>query len=163
RERRAVGRRGPPEAEVVRFRGRLALDFPPSAIHELKPPDDSVPAPAMTVAFMGMTGPSGVLPRHYTELMLRLDREVKGPERRALREWLDLFNHRMISLFYRAWEKYRFYIPYERGEYNAREPDAFTRCLFSLVGLGLPSLRDRLRVSCLEEKVGRPHERVLGR
>ena len=41
--------------------------------------------------------------------------DAKGPERNALRDWLDLFNHRIVSLFYRAWEKYRFYLPYERG------------------------------------------------
>jgi type VI secretion system protein ImpH len=103
-----------------------------------------------------------VLPRHYTELLIRLEREVKGSERYALRDWLDLFNHRLVSLFFRAWEKYRFYIPFERGEYALREPDAFTRCLLSLVGLGMPTLRDRLRVACLPASESRGEPRVLG-
>ena len=105
------------------------------------------PVPAMKVTFLGLTGPSGVLPRHYTELLLRLQRDARGPERTALRAWLDLFNHRFIALFFRAWEKYRFYVAYERGEYEGREPDPFTRALFSLIGLGVPALRGRLRVS----------------
>src|SRR5262249_36542598 len=113
----------------------------------------------MTVAFLGLTGPSGVLPRHYTELLLRMEREANGSEKRALRAWLDLFNHRLISLFYRAWEKYRFYVAYERGEHAGREPDAFTQVLFSLAGLGVPKLRGRLRVVTPEG----PGERTVAR
>jgi type VI secretion system protein ImpH len=116
----------------------------------------------MTVAFLGLTGPSGILPRHYTELLLRLDREGKGPEKNALRDWLDLFNHRLISLFHRAWEKYRFYIPYARGEYSRTDLDAFTRALYSLIGLGFQSQQNRLRVSVWEQRAEEPEERVLG-
>lgn len=162
-ERSPVGRTHAPAAETVRFLARASLVFPPSAIYELTSPTPDFPLPAMTVAFMGLTGPSGVLPRHYTELLLRLERDVRGPERRALREWFDLFNHRLISLFYRAWEKYRFYVPFERGEYAQREPDAFTLCLLSLMGLGAPSLRRRLHVSCLKTRDHQPREEVLGR
>jgi type VI secretion system protein ImpH len=157
-DRRPVGGAGPPRSEVVRFRAHLSLSFPPSAIYEVERPPEG--APRMTVTFMGLTGPSGVLPRHYTELLLRLQREAKGPERTALRDWLDQFNHRLISLFYRAWEKYRFYIPYERGEYERADPDAFTQALLSLVGLGTPPLRNRLRVA---ERRGGGGERVLAR
>src|SRR5438067_4156318 len=134
-DRRAVGRSGPPLAEVARFRAHLSLSFPPSALYDLARPTQDLAVPQMTVAFMGLHGPSGMLPRHYTELLLRLDKEVKGPERSALRDWFDLFNHRFISLFFRAWEKYRFYVPYERGEYAKAEPDPFTLGLFSLVGM----------------------------
>src|SRR5262249_10829874 len=107
----------------------------------------------------------GVLPIHYTELLLRLHRGEKGAEQEALRFWLDLFNHRFTSLFYRAWQKYRFYIPYERGEHALAEPDPFTRALFSLVGLGQPSLRNRLRVSRRHAEDGARGEReeVLAR
>jgi type VI secretion system protein ImpH len=160
-ERQAVGRAAPPGIEAVRFRAHLSLTFPPSSIYDLHPPTESLPLPGMIVTFMGLTGPSGVLPRHYTELLLRLDREGKGAERYALRAWLDLFNHRWISLFYRAGEKYRFYLPYERGEYARKEPDPFTRGLLSLVSLGSPSLRNRLRVSAWEEVADQ--ERVLAR
>jgi type VI secretion system protein ImpH len=144
-QRRPVGRPGNPAEEVVRLRAHAALWFPPSAIFDLKvePGRPTV----LTTPVLGLFGPSGVLPRHYTEMILRLQREAKGPERYALRDWLDLFNHRFLSLFYRAWEKYRFYIPYERGEYALDEPDTFTRCLFSLIGMGLPGLRRRLHVS----------------
>jgi type VI secretion system protein ImpH len=73
--------------------------------------------------------------------------EAKGPEKYALRDWLDLFNHRLVSFFYRAWEKYRFVLPYERGEFEHPESDPFTRCLSSLVGLGTPHLQGRLSIT----------------
>ncbi|MCI0640823.1 MAG: type VI secretion system baseplate subunit TssG [Gemmataceae bacterium] len=142
-----VGRSSAPDAEAVRFHARLALDFPPSAIHEIKRASPDLSIPAMTVSFLGLTGPSGVLPRHYTELMMQLERESRGREKLALRAWFDLFNHRFISLFYRSWDKYRFFLAFERGEYSRREPDTFTLGLLSLAGLGMPALRNRLHIS----------------
>src|SRR5262245_15694803 len=144
-----VGYAGPPKAEAVRFRAHISLSFPPSSIHELIRPDPDHPAPTMVEAFMGLTGPNGILPRHYTELLYRLERErsERNPEKHALRDWFDLFNHRLVSLFYRAWEKYRFFVPYERGGFSRPEPDLFTSALYSLVGLGAAPLRNRLRVA----------------
>lgn len=144
--RRQIGGDGPPAREAVRFRAHLSMSFPPSSIYALDPPAAGRTVPAMTVAFMGLTGPSGVLPRHYTELLMRLDRERKDDEKYAPRAWLDLFNHRLISLFYRAWAKYRFPVAYERGCDRGREDD-FTTALFSLIGLANRSLRNRLHVA----------------
>ena len=162
--RRAVGRRGQPSDEVVRFRAHQSVAFPPSAVTELLPPDEDFASPRMAVTFLGLTGPSGALPLHYTQMILDLHRDVRGPERRALRDWFDLFNHRLISLFYRAWEKYRFHIPYERGDaFDRKSPDAFTQSLFSLIGFGPPEIRGRLRVAVpgLDDE-GLPQETILG-
>jgi type VI secretion system protein ImpH len=157
--RQPVGRIAAPRDEIVRFRAHLSLNFPPSAVYEIQRVPDG--PPRMTETFLGMTGPSGILPRHYTELLLRLDREVKGPERYALRAWLDLFNHRFVSLFYRAWVKYRFFLAQERGEHFGKEPDTFTLALYSFVGLGLPALRDRLRVAHVVTTEEPPREQTL--
>jgi type VI secretion system protein ImpH len=116
-------------------------------VHDVSGPDSPAPVVVLVQSFLGLTGPSGALPRHYTELLTRLVREQRGPERYALRDWLDLFNHRLTSLFYRAWEKYRFYLHYERGAPGRAEPDTFTQALLSLVGLGTPGLRHRVRVT----------------
>lgn len=147
--RRPVGFDGDPSAEVVRLRAHQSLSFPPSSVYELKPGDgaEGDSQPRMTVTFMGLTGASGVLPRHYTELLLRLEREAKGGEKHALREWFDLFNHRLISLFFRAWEKYRFFVPFARRQGQCGNDETFTTSLWSLIGLGEPALRGRLRVS----------------
>jgi type VI secretion system protein ImpH len=160
--RAPVGGASPPAAEVVRFRGHVSLNFPPSAVYDLQRPGDPPGPPVLSVAFMGLAGTVGVLPRHYTEVLLRVERESKAPERFALRAWLDLFNHRALSQFFRAWEKYRFPVTYERRERTgSTEPDAFSGVLFSLIGIGMPALRNRLRVASREDEDGRPRERVL--
>jgi type VI secretion system protein ImpH len=89
------------------------------------------------INFMGLTGPSGVLPLYYTEMLLERLRQ-KDP---VLRDFFDIFNHRMISLFYQAWEKYRFTISYERGE-----RDRFSHHLMDLIGMGTRRLENRLAV-----------------
>jgi type VI secretion system protein ImpH len=151
-----------PHSEAARFRAHISLIFPPSAIYEIDPPTARLPVPTLTVTFMGLTGPNGVLPRPYTEMLMRA-RDAKGPERYVARDWFDLFNHRLISLFYRAWTKYRFWLIYERGEYADPEPDLFTLSLFSLIGLGSRSLRNRLRVAVPPAPGRAEPERVLAR
>jgi len=144
-------RRGPvghdllPAQEIVRFRATPSLSFPPGPISELvraasQDPRGTVPPPEMVVACMGLFGPNGVLPQHYTSLVIQRIREKDH----ALGDFLDLFNHRAISLFYRAWEKYRFPIAYERSQLAGADEDLFTWCLYCLVGMGTGGLRRRL-------------------
>jgi len=54
--------------------------------------------------------------------------------------FFDLFNDRAISLFVEAWEKYRFYIEYERGQSQNT-----MRYLLDLVGMGTTGLQGRLQ------------------
>src|SRR5215472_17062680 len=68
-ERRSVGHDATPRHEAARFRAHLSVSFPPSAIYQFEPPTATVPALTLTVTFMGLVGPSGVLPRHYTEML----------------------------------------------------------------------------------------------
>jgi type VI secretion system protein ImpH len=155
--RRQVGEDGPPKQEIVRFAAHVSLGFPPSQIYDLLPGKDQDDAPRMVVAFLGLIGPSGALPRYYTELVLERVRRKKDF---TLRDFLDLFNHRLISLFYRAWEKYRVLLGHERAEIRSlqtrlRGPaaqrefitvqrpqlDRFSQCMLDLSGLGGASLR----------------------
>jgi type VI secretion system protein ImpH len=134
-----VGLDHPPQQEVVRFRAHNALSFPASPIHELRSQADAPTAPPeMVVSFMGLTGATGVLPFHYTRLLIQRQR-LKD---HTLRDFFDLFNHRTISLFYRAWEKHRIPVLYERSQVEDTE-DVATRCLFSLVGRGTAGQRGR--------------------
>lgn len=140
--RKPVGRDSVPANEAVRFHTRTSLTFPPSAVHEVVRSDDGAAPAQMVVAFMGMTGLMGVLPRHYTELLLERARSKDF----AFGDFLDIFNHRIISLFYRAWEKYHFPIAYERSRLTGRsEYDSFSLALFHLVGMGTDGLRGRLK------------------
>jgi len=138
-DRLPVGGDGPSSLETARFRSRVSLQFPPSQIHSIRtaPARDGEPGLQMEVAFMGLTGPLGVLPVPYTELLMERIRQRDT----TLWEFLDLFNHRLISLFYRAWQKYRFAVAYERGD-----DDQFTECLFHIIGLGTRGLRARMHV-----------------
>lgn len=135
-ERQPVGQDALPSTEVVRFRTRVSLDFPASEIHELQAASEAGPdrPPEMQVSFLGLTGPMGVLPAPYTELL----QERTRYKDRTLWDFLDLFNHRLISLFYRAWEKHHFPFEYERGRESR-----FTEYLFALVGMGTGGLRER--------------------
>src|SRR5262249_44419079 len=156
-------RGGPAGDEVARFRAHTSLAFPPSAIYDLSPRTASRPFAYLTQTFLGLTGPSGVLPRHYTELLIRIQKDSRETEKYALRDWFDIFNHRFVSLFYRAWEKYRFPLAFELGEYKKAEPDPFTKALLSYSGLGLPSLRNRVRITAPLPSTGRPQHKTLAR
>ena len=145
-QKKPLGGDAAPADEIARFRGNLSLAFPPSQIVALEAPGADRPMPELTITFFGLYGINGVLPTHYTQMMLDLVRDVRGPERRSLRDWLDLFNHRLTSLFYRAWEKYRFAVPYERGDAFAREPDTFTLAIRSLMGFGSAGQQNRLQI-----------------
>jgi type VI secretion system protein ImpH len=136
-DRTPVGRNGPPEDEVARFRSHVSMGFPASELWDVAAPAPGSPA-AVTVTFMGLTGAVGALPPHYTSILLEPGARKQVA---ALRDFLDLFNHRLLSLFYRAWEKYRFPVAFERGG-----DDIFSHYLLCLVGMGLPSLRHRLRI-----------------
>jgi type VI secretion system protein ImpH len=133
--RSAVGGFADPADEVARFAVPPSLAYPASEIQEL---EDSATGPTrMWVNFFGLTGPLGVLPYHYTQLVAERARE-KDP---AMRDFFDLFHHRLISLFYRAWEKYRFPVAYERDK-----QDRLSEHLGDLVGLPVAKPNERSAV-----------------
>ncbi len=136
--REPVGGRAKPEEEVARFSSLASLEFPASAIHEMQVDGEETPW-RMSVAFMGLMGVNGVLPIHYTEWMV-LRQAAKDT---AMAAFLDIFNHRWISLFYRAWEKYRLGISYERTHLERRPAHPLSDHLFAFAGLGTIGLRGR--------------------
>jgi len=130
--RASVGKFEPAAQEAVHFGAFPSLAFPASQIQSMDWPQEG--PGRMTVNFMGLTGPEGVLPNPYTTLLIeRLRAADTSP-----RDFFDIFNHRIISLFYQAWRKFRFDVAYER-----RERNRFSRELLSLVGLGTEGLQDR--------------------
>jgi type VI secretion system protein ImpH len=87
---------------------------------------------------MGLCAAISVMPPPYTELVLQRIREKD----RSMADFFDIFNHRMISFFYRGWEKYRFFIGYE----SARE-DRMSPRLMDLLGLGTSGLGGRAGIA----------------
>lgn len=136
-DRKAVGLEAMPHHEIVRFRSNVSFNFPASEILKLEESVDELTEEKkleMFINFMGMVGMSGVMPLPYTELIASRARYKDF----AMWAFMDMFTHRMVSMFFRAWEKYRFPIGYERGE------DKFTSYLFDFAGLGTKGLRGRM-------------------
>lgn len=127
-----VGGYDDPAREVVRFGVNPSLAFPASEIQGLELDGER---PAMKVNFMGLIGPQGVLPHHYSLIVAERLRARDA----ALAEFLDIFHHRLISLFYQAWRKTRFTIAREDAS-----DDRLARHLADLIGLGLDNARERL-------------------
>lgn len=136
-EREGVGGWGDPTREVVRFTVSPALAHPVGEIRSLTPVQDEAPG-VMDVHMMGMVGPSGVLPHEYTRLTADRERQKDS----ALKDFLDLFHHRLISLFYLAWRKNRADLHFESAPAGGGVP----RHLLDLLGLGLEPWQDRLDI-----------------
>lgn len=141
--------------EGILFRTNATLEFCAAEIAsielpELEPGDkehaltnaDRIPI-TVNVNFWGLVGYVGVLPNHYTQLVIDRVRHKDT----ALLDFLDLFSHRQLALFYRAWEKHFVPAGIERA-IRTREPesDLLRECLLSLVGRGTRSTRKRLEV-----------------
>jgi type VI secretion system protein ImpH len=135
RDRQPVGRFANPQTEVVRFGVHDSVSFPASEIQSFEWREGK--PPLMRVNFLGLTGPQGALPLYYS-LLVR-DR-IKARDT-AMRDFFDIFNHRILSLFYQAWEKYRFTVEYERSG-----RDQFSHHLLDLIGLGTSGLESRQKV-----------------
>ena len=148
-----------PDKESVRFKVIPDFSFQAGAIFDLLR-KDFCPAD-IVVNFMGLIGPSGVLPDWYNEMAYIEDQNyrkqhylgqnmfvrylkkrdnyqsfsqylrLKG-KNSALTDFLNIFHHRLITLFYLAWKKNRLpeiYLPESR--------DPVSKIMLSLLGLGL--------------------------
>jgi type VI secretion system protein ImpH len=115
------------------FTTPASLAFPPSELHSVVQSDAST---RVCVNFLGLTGPSGVLPRNYTELLIAR-KQVQRDQ--SAQDFFDLFNHRLVSLFWLAWAKHRPEIGRQFGFHNS-----VYRYLEHIVGLGTPALQARL-------------------
>lgn len=141
-----------PVPPALRFRTPLSLAFPASEIVDAQAAtergatdaggepsrlDDAAGPPVLklTVGFMGLTGPSGALPVAYTEDLIARRNFHRDT---AAHDFLDIFTHRAVSLFYQSWRKHRFHVGYEAGD-----RDRFTRNVLDLVGAGLKSAQSR--------------------
>lgn len=135
-DRDPVGGDFHPAREVVRFKSDLSPAFAPSDVQDAEELGEGEPI-GLQVNFMGAATPGvfGSLPRRYAEEIRALVKERNY----ALRDFIDLFNHRIISLYYRSQEKNIPTLAYERGSDNA-----FDHTLWGLLGIATPGLTDQL-------------------
>ena len=176
----AVGEGFDPEKEPVHFRARVSFDFPASDVQDLESCKGH-PQARMTTNFMGLAGATGPLPTPLVELLLERLKEKDA----GIRDFLDIFNHRLISLMYRTRKIHRVTLSSETSKAasasarrllsdpskGARTPHPALRggtetpldnYLYAFLGLGLAGLRNRmLETDHLEDRALLPYTGLL--
>lgn len=91
--------------------------------------------PLLKQRFLGLFGTNGPMPTHLTEYIRE---RIHYHRDHTLSGFADMFHHRMICLFYRAWANTEPTVSFDRPE-----NDYFATYLGSLSGFGADSLRER--------------------
>jgi type VI secretion system protein ImpH len=129
-----IGRSLRPVDDPVRLGQQPSLAFAASALASYELGKSGRP-PRLQGYFFGLFGPNGPLPTHLTEYAFDRLRNAHDP---TFARFLDVFHHRMLTLFYRAWANPRPTVSFDRPD-----SDWFGVYVASLCGLGMESLRDR--------------------
>ncbi len=132
-ERPRFGEALRPVEEPLRLGQEPSLSFAPGALSRLQSSADG--PPRLLVNFFGLLGPNGPLPLHLTEYARDRQRNSDDP---TMARFLDLFHHRMLMFFYRAWAAGQ-----PTASRDLPAADRFELYVGTLVGLGLASLRQR--------------------
>lgn len=133
-----IGRVGPVAEEPVRFRGQFGLGFPSSEIGAVRLDPATGDEGAwrkveMEATLLGLYGSVSPLPSDVTEMIIQQD------DSGTMRDFLDIFNHRLVSLLYRVWRKAR--VDLER---SADLTDQFSFAVRCLAGLGHNDIEDQI-------------------
>jgi type VI secretion system protein ImpH len=143
-----LGGDGLPRHETIRIRALDSLAFPPADLGAVIAQPNPWERPPwrylVTATFMGLYGPASPLPTTYTELIIRPQGDEEPEDRARLRDFLDLFHHRLFSFFYRALSKYRYHLTFQT---NGR--DVFSGFMLALIGRGTPGMRTKRPVGAL--------------
>lgn len=138
-------------AVELRFRSVAGLAYPAAEVLGVAQTPKGVP-PDVIVSVMELTGPSGVLPRSYTETLNATFRardrtpgkSVSAARSSALHNFLDMLSHRMVAHFARAGTKYRPSRMAEMSGLAGKGDDPLSDALLSLTGYATPHLADRM-------------------
>lgn len=133
-ERPRLGRSSRPKQDALRLAQEPSAIFAPSNLAAFEPGTEDRPH-RLLVHFFGLFGPDGPLPLHLTDYARDRRRNHRDP---SFQRFADIFHHRAMSLFWRAWADVRPTIGFDRPK-----QDRFQTYVGALVGLGQDSLRDR--------------------
>jgi type VI secretion system protein ImpH len=139
-----IGRQGPVKREAVRLRPELSLGFPCAdfSTADWREEPDATQRLRLTVTFLGLYGADSPLATHFTErLLISKDNADDYEKDDRVREFLDLFHHRLLSLLYRVWIKYRHYATFQP---DGRDPISLV--IRGFMGIGTDHLDDKLGV-----------------
>jgi type VI secretion system protein ImpH len=118
--------------DAVRLRQAPHLSFAPSDVSKAGIGADG--RFSLEQYGFGVLGPNGALPLHLTELAYERGRQKEDP---TIADFLNLFQHRLISLFYRAWADCEPAVNLDRPA-----SDRFRAYVGSLIGLAPEAARD---------------------
>jgi type VI secretion system protein ImpH len=139
----AIGQQGPPRDEPVRLRPTLSLGFPSGDLDQAEWRDNASDERGhllITTTFMGLYGSDSPLPAHFTEGLL-----AQREDDERVRAFVDLFHHRLFSLLYRVWKKYRYYVTFKSDG-----SDPISQVVRGFLGIGTPHLDESLTISPLK-------------
>lgn len=122
-----------PADDAVRFGQMPSLQFAPSTLVSFDAKGGRIAK--LKVYFFGVFGPNGSLPLHLTEFARSRIRNFKDD---TFAEFVDIFHHRLLSLFYRVWADKEPTVQFDRAD-----KDRFAFYVGSLLGIGEPSLQKR--------------------
>ncbi|NEV63090.1 type VI secretion system baseplate subunit TssG [Thiorhodococcus minor] len=134
RDHPRIGQTSRPAEEPVRLAQDPSLSFAPATLSDFRWEKPGQP-PRLAVYFLGLFGPNGPLPLHLSEYARERERTAGDP---TFARFADIFHHRMLALFYRAWANGRPTVSFDRPE-----SDRFSVYLAALFGQGMPSFRAR--------------------
>jgi type VI secretion system protein ImpH len=106
-----TGQASRPSQEALRLGQAPELDFAPAALTSLEL--RSALPPRLAVRFFGLLGPQGPMPLHFTEYVRERAHQHGDP---TWVHFLNLFHHRLLSLFYRAWAQAQPTVHQDRGD-----------------------------------------------
>ncbi|MBI1322085.1 type VI secretion system baseplate subunit TssG [bacterium] len=149
-DREPIGYDGPYIAETIHFEEDISRSFPPGdviAVSGLDTNDYLDRSIGVRQTFFGFLG-QGVLPEHYTEDVVQDLRNGKFGRKSPRKDFLAIFQHRLLSLFYRAWRKYDYLSSYTAARARTwsgegEKPfDEISTKVFALAGFGSRSIRE---------------------
>lgn len=123
-----------PKDEPIRLAQDPSLAFAPAAMATFTAPKDGALG-RLAVAFMGLFGPNGPLPLHITDYVRE---RVRNAGDETFVAFTDLFHHRALILFHRAWSQGRPAVSRDR-----RRADRFLTYVGAICGLGLQAFLAR--------------------
>jgi type VI secretion system protein ImpH len=129
-----LGRAARPHFDAIRLGQEPALTFAASTIANVSAGSEDLP-PRLNNYSFGLFGPNGPLPLHLTEYARDRLRRFNDP---TLVRFADIFHHRLILLFYRAWADAQ-----PTASMDRADTDRFTNYIGSLIGFGQPAMRSR--------------------
>lgn len=125
-----------PASEAIRFKSTASLAFPARDVIGLEVTGRG--QFEMEVSFLGLHGSQSPLPGYYLDSLAWEDAQNEN----RLTDFLNVFNHRLITLLHQIWRKYRYYICFQQGG-----TDDVSQRMFALVGLGSPVIRNKLQIN----------------